>query len=128
MTYTGTLIKDLHSSVERAEQRVTPEDERPEEFEAPDMDAILRRAESSLTAFLVRAMDSLADRMIPEPNCHYCPADAICERCSWNIAYCVRGWHRLQDLYIDRVEVSEDRNERALRTGLDLWLQSQAGC
>jgi hypothetical protein len=109
MTYTGTLIKDLHSSVERAEQRATPEDERPEEFEAPDMDAILRRAADCPDVFLADAMTHLANKVMEVGD-----ADAWFEM------------REAQDRLADEEE--EDRNSRTIRTRLDLWLQSQAGC
>jgi hypothetical protein len=130
MMYTGTLIKELQSSVERAEARILA-----------DFDKLI--AECDPVKYLAQVKrhlalgetshDSDAYVIIGRiQDCHRAQLIDVCAHCgqleglhSFASNCCpTDNWYSETGTF-ERVE---DRNERTIRTGLDSWLQSQAGC
>jgi hypothetical protein len=130
MAYTGTLLTDLHSAVERAEARILA-----------DFDKLI--AECDPVKYLAQVKRHLALGETSDDTdatvivtriqaCHRVQLIDVCAHCGQ-----LEGLHSFagnncptDNWYAETgtFERAEDRNERTIRTGLDSWLQSQAGC
>jgi hypothetical protein len=127
--YTGTLLTDLHSAVERAEAKVLADFDKL----IADCDPVLYLSQIKSRLGQEDSSDIDARAIIGRiQGCHRAGLIDVCVHCGQ-----LEGLHSFasnscptEDWYSESgtFEKEEDLGERTIRTGLSSWMQSRAGC